>query len=322
MECSHLDQIKEVGIDYITLTHTTRTTNNGLDAFGSYLVQDQSKGGLRSAIFRLSGYRGEHCGQAAFGRRHDGCIVRLSGALANEHWSQAFQLATNVSRLDVQVTVVPHDGPQERLLRHHEELLGVYKRPGRKPKFKMWYGPTGPEAAILGRRVSDWFGRCYDKFLESRDPYYAGCLRYEAETKRRVAFALAAQFDEAKDQVASMLAVVEKFVSVRALTIPSWSKALFNNSTQAAGSRLVLKRQAACGHLCCDDLCRLLPDVARSNKSNKLPWLSNCVKPTIERLIKSGRLEEVLLALGLSEVVQPRSTAPRSTWSEFNEWRK
>lgn len=308
------DSVVEAGVDYITATYVGRATESSLSAFGRFIVGEQAKQGEKERPFHFSGYRGYHAGGASYGVRHDGAIVRLSSQAASEHWAQTLNLCTNVTRLDVQVTVAPSDGPTERLARHHEELLAARPKRGRPAKFKFWYGPDGPEAAILGKRVSDWFGRAYDKGLESGLTEYRGTLRYEAETKRDVAHNLALGLDQSEAPSALILSTVSTFFSNRGCRLPAWSNSL-EASDSASQSFPLVRRDK---QVCVTDATVLLGQGAMRKRSL---WLYNSVRPAVKALVDQGHRELVLELLGLSEAVGPAEKQPAMWRAEFDTWR-
>src|SRR5829696_6782177 len=116
------DKVLDSGIDYITATARGRNTESSLSAFGRFIVNEQIQRGEKVRNFYFSGYRGSVAGSASYGVRHDGSVIRLSSGVAKEYWAQVYHLCTNVSRLDLQVTVRPAEGPIERLTQHHAEM--------------------------------------------------------------------------------------------------------------------------------------------------------------------------------------------------------
>lgn len=287
-----IDTIQEVGIDYITCTSKLRKSDSSLAAFGSYLVGLEVESGEREAVWRGHGYHGRHAGQVAYGRRHDTEIVKLSGELASAHWATCLNLSSNVSRLDLQVTVKPAEGSAKRLQRHHREVLRANKGKGRPAGFKCYYGPDGPECLTLGSRTSDVFGRFYDKWVESCLPYYAGCLRYEMELKRKRALAMAQHLDRQPDEGAAIAAEVLKFARAR--------------NTQL--SIEVDPATLTCGRPANDNESR--KQGGRAFK--RIMWIENSIKPAVLELVQVGLMQECLVALGISDLVQVLPTVPQA----------
>jgi hypothetical protein len=315
------DVIVEVGVDYLTCTFVGRQGESSLASFGRYLVHEEMARGEKWRDFRFSGYRGEHCGASSFGYRHDGEILRISSHVAKEHWAQAFALATNVTRIDVQVTVRPEGGPTKRLLNHHRTMRRKRRGRGRPPSFKFWYGPDGPEAATFGKRSSDVFARAYDKGVESGLPEYSGTLRYETELKRRLAVEMCVKLDEAVCSDSQIVQYVSKFATIRGLQ---------TGIDASEFERLALLDRLPENRRHEDFECHQISSSAPANPELLLgqgkmrrsaSWLHNSVRPSVQKLLAMGHREVVLSALGLSVERSELQSTERELWSNFNNWR-
>lgn len=295
-------ELKEVGVDYITATSHQSADSSSLVAFGRWLVSQEVSRGCADSSWRATGYHGRRAGHVAYGVSYQGAIVRASSYSAFEHWQQLLNVADNVTRLDIQVTAKPVAGTQATLSRHHRELLKAPRYRGKEAQFKMWYGPSGPEAAVIGRRVSDRFGRVYDKGLESQLPEYAGHLRYELELHRRLAFNTARHLDSQEFDQDAILTQVREFMRNRGLAVVDWChKPRISPTTEQAISE-------ASG--------RVIPEVTKA-----LKWMTNSVQPAVKRLIESGHAEEVYAALGLLPPTKVGPVETSATWSQFDKWR-
>lgn len=279
-----LAEVLEVGVDYITATSKEAWSNTDLASFGGLLVSEQEDRGDERKPFRFSGYHGQHAGGAAYGRRPGSQIVRLSGEVAATWWSNALTLADNVTRLDVQVTVLPQCGPSKALYRHHRQLLraGMGKR--KRLGFKVWYGPRGPESMTIGQRVSDFWLRIYDKGVESGEAQYEGALRYELEVKRKPALALAVALDDQGRFEEKIAGVVHKFATTRKISL-GWvprvpQSALVRTLQLAAGSR------------------RSAPAIDK-----RIAYAGFSNRRLVEKCRAMGKLDQLVQAMGLTEYV-------------------
>jgi len=295
--------ITEVGVDYITATSHQRDSASPFRSFAKWLVSQEVQAGCKDSDWRASGYRGRHAGSVAFGVSQQGSIVRASSDCAREHWQQLLCLADNVTRLDLQVTVRPVAGSTATLSRHHKELLKAPRSRGKPAGFKMWYGPSGPEAATVGKRISDRYGRIYDKWLESQLEEYLGCLRYELELHRHVALATAQHLDSQEFDQDAILHQVSTFFRGRGLRIGFDCQVPrdMTDGERLNHSRSLIRSSG-----------RSIPEV-----TSALRWIHNSVAPSVRRLIESGHREQVLRALGLTEVPATLAGASSSTWSNF-----
>lgn len=294
------EEIYDVGIDYITATTTAKQSDTSLDSFGRYLVDEETKSGAKARPWKWSGYYGRTSGAATYGRRPDTAIVRLSGHTAKENWEQVVHLSTNVSRLDLQVTVWSNRQPSERLKRHVTELKRVAHGGGRPPNFKFICAPSGVETIMVGSRASDIYLRAYDKAAESGLPEWLGCVRYEAELKRFIAKARAEQLSMCEFPERAIAATVDKMFRARKFR-NDWAPqtAVIIADDLPGYSRSLLANHSAAG---------------RSTM-----WLRNCVKPTVDRLVQAGKLDDVLQALGLTEHVFIRTGPPNEI--AMGEWK-
>jgi hypothetical protein len=290
-----ISSVKEVGIDYITATTMARYSDSGLDSFGRFIVDEQIHAGERERPFRFSGYVGRSAGSATYGRRPDGGLVRLSGATAGEHWEQCVALASNVSRLDLQATIRPDDGPTERLRKHYSQVRRQPKQRGRPSSFKLWVGPGGPESLMLGARASDRYGRIYDKGLESRVAEYEGMLRYELELKGGLSFRMACELASSPSQRSLVVQELLRFFKVRAMRVPE------------------LESQA--NYLRGDMPSSLVVSASVDRRATRLRWLRNSVEPCVRELVAAGMLDQVLTALNLDQLVELSEKVPDVVWS-------
>lgn len=314
------DAVVSNGVDYITVTKKGTRTDSDLAAFGRFLVQQETTAGEEWRDFRFSGYRGQMSGGAQFGVRHDSTIVRLSSDVAAEHWAQAYSLASNVTRLDIQITVVPPDSPSQRLAKHHRESRRGNRGRGRPRSFKFFYGPAGPEAAYFGSRQSDLFLRCYDKGLESGLPEFAGTLRYEGELKRLQAVSACLQLDQTESPESWIAAKLRKMLEKSGIAFfPGVSAGA--NLLELERDSTFRKKRTVVGKIYLDGPTADQVLLGHGRLRRRYTWLEISVQPTVQLLMERGRSDLVLKALGLrlqdGELVTERS----QSWSNFEKWR-
>ena len=133
------------------------------------------------------GRRGWAVGGASLLLGRNDVLVVLSGDRAREDWRLVAGAATNISRLDLQATTGPGAGGRHLAERSYRTLAGFPPRRGKRPAASLLTTSKGAETLYLGQRISDQFGRLYDKGAESGDAHYSGCWRYEVVLKRRYA---------------------------------------------------------------------------------------------------------------------------------------
>lgn len=292
MDQAKIDTLKEVGVDYITATSRDTKSVSGFASFGAHLIRSEVGGGAKRNNARSLGYAGTSAGCVYFGRRHDGAILRVSGRTASEYWNQIVDLAENVSRLDLQVTVLPGEGVPARLKWLWNRRKHKSSSRGRIANIKCVAGQRGLETLMLGARSSDVYGRIYNKEIESRDPEYLGCCRFELELKSEVAKNYATSLALKEFPSMSIVATVNKFVSDRLGRNPggwtTWRPPLVLPNL----STMPLEFTEDC-------LISLTRSVHNRSAHKTLKFFAKCISPSVRRLIDCGYENEVRRALGL-----------------------
>lgn len=268
-------EMLDCGIDYITVTATDPPKSKTLRDIGYELIEKEAEAGNPVKKWRGLGYAGLFCGSASVGVGEQGVLVRLSSGLARDEWKEPFFYSMNCTRLDVQVTLREQRSADE-VLREQWAAIGLKRNTMvRPPKAKEVSSHSRMETIMLGVRQSDRYGRIYDKGLESGLPELDRAVRFELETKNAVAKNLARYLAQSKDLSADVGREISRFLQKR-------------------GGRLPIAVSSAEGAPCPRSAPRRL---------EKLAWLQRCVKPIISDYVRRGRLQEVLEALELSEVV-------------------
>lgn len=265
----------DCGIDYITATATLQPKIKVLRDVGLELIESEASQGNSVRKWRGLGYAGTVCGSVSVGIGEQGSIVRLSSGVARDDWFSVFPWCTNVSRLDLQVTVRQGIDAQTVLRNHWESAGRIRSQMKRPPIAKLISDHHGPQTLMLGSRQSDRYGRIYDKGLESGLPELQGAVRYELETKNAVALSLARYMAVKPSESARAIPLVLKWMQKRTDCL-----GLTYDSAVGAPSPRTTPR----GH-------------------DRLRWVRNCVRPCVLGLVRQTSLEQVLEALGLSEVV-------------------
>jgi len=273
-------ELKEVGCDYITATSPSPSFTTGLAEFGSFLVREQTRQGAKRRDSKAGGYQTMSAGSVSVGVRYDGALVRVWGEVAKENWSQVVDLASNITRFDAQLTGEFEGGPSKTMEKIWKQNRGWTSGSGRRSKVKERSGPSGIESMEFCSRQSEFFARIYDKFLQSKLPWYENCLRFELELKGSLAY----QYS-------------------RALTLkPDPEQELFNYILDWSKNKLqvcILARGCASSAPSgCERLRsrRLSADCYRS-----LEYLKKQVSPLIQRLSAAGYRNQCLEVLGLQE---------------------
>ena len=139
--------------------------------------------GEKTTRWHANGYSGWSSAGVAFGERADSVILRLSSSKAAEEWVEAAAAGENFTRLDIAVDT-ELDPPVTRLARDvYRDTGHVPSRNGRPPKRTFITSSDGGVTAYVGSRVSENFGRLYDKGIEQKTHTAGKWWRWEVELK-------------------------------------------------------------------------------------------------------------------------------------------
>jgi len=266
------------GIDWITATRRTIDGDGGWVNLGGRILEAERLAGNDVSSRRWQGYDGAGSASTFVGYRADSSIIRMGGIPANRMWADVATIATNVSRLDVCVTFF--DEPKS-VGKAYEAWNDVRYRPavGHRPNvYTLVLDSEGGETLYCGRRISERFGRVYDKHYESRGRYQPGSWRYEIEYKGDAALAARLALRSSTEPLREMSDVVHRQFTAWGIS-PPWSDTGSDVSIDVS-------------HKTTDD-------------ESRLRWLREDVARTVKKLARTHRREEMIEALGLVEAYVP-----------------
>jgi len=264
--------IRMASVDW--LTATARSDFGRAEFQRLAAVIGRPLAGLGNAVkpWTWQGYIGSQCGELTWGERRDGAILRLSGPLAADHWRRVSAAASNISRLDLQVTVFHNPFPDHLAYQGYHQLLALYPTEDERPNFDCRLNSHGGETLYLGRGASDKYARLYNKAKESPDPAYRDCWRYEVELKGQAAALASRRLMSSDAETAQVIAYVWRHFNDRSVA-PTFANASPNGL-------LSVPR-------------------ARSTDERRLSWLTLQVRACVQQLVAKGRMQDVRAALGL-----------------------
>lgn len=258
--CTETPIYIESAVDWISATCRSGPKRQRLRDLGEVLIAEQTKNGETVRQVGGHGYRGHSAGPVTVQERPDTTLITISGGKAHEVVHEVVYLATNVTRLDVQVTAVweldRRDWAEEAIQRfdHASRLLG-------QPRTRtlITTEPAGT-TAYFGSRSSDRMARIYDKAAESRGEWPDGSWRWEIQSRREVADSLARDLVVSDDLRHGCIGYVHGHFK-RIGCCPPWRASHVDVSDVAARRR--------------------------SDPERKLRWLDNQIGPVIEDLLRS-----------------------------------
>lgn len=270
--------IFSAGVDWITASGCPGSSSLAMEKFWDELESNERAAGRDVKPAARLGYKGWQAQGAFFGRSTQGVLCQLTTLRAALGAKELTTLATKVSRLDVQVTVFcGRDGPN--LAQEGFNALDQKRRSkGRMHAYS--YTLTRPAGATLSinQRISDLYGRLYDKGAEAKlgPPHFL--WRYELEMKRKPAHRWAHILAGSERPAALSCELVHEFYSSKKV-LPRFQRL----SDDLAGQRFIEERTT---------------DVRR--------WLDTSVSVTIAKQIKKVGLEVTLRDLHLHHLFDLR----------------
>lgn len=185
--------IVNCGVDWLTVTSNYRGAGNPLEMWGSALLEQEKATAGQVTVAKRLGYAGLSASGLFLGRRPDGVMMQLSGPRCSPLATQAINLSTSVSRIDLQVTIWT-EGEQPHLARWtRDRMLELPRAVGRQSRFVLTEGFPDGETLNVGRRASAFYARLYDKTAEVGSAVPRLLWRYEVELKQSIARQLAVQ---------------------------------------------------------------------------------------------------------------------------------
>lgn len=264
--------VLSTGIDYLTATQRPGPSTDLLKVLADRWIMARSSEGYQVKPWHWMGYDGECTDGISCGSRPDGWIIRLSGRVATTHGYQVLRLSRQVSRIDLQVTILDI-GPWfnwageciRKALEDERVKSGITRT-------TIIYGTPEGSTAYVGSRSSERYFRVYDKHAESKGAYPLGSWRWEVEWKGDRAQRVA---ERVKGQSATPQACLEYV-------------------TGAFGDYGIV--------LPCESLPSGWRDSCiheETNDEKRLAWLEASIAPVVQRMIASLGPDTVMEALGL-----------------------
>lgn len=280
LQFPHYYPVLESRIDWLTCTCKPGLKAQVLQASAQRWIARRSELGHRQREFRWSGYLGTATDGVTCGQREDGTLLRLSGETASDYAKQALLFCDNVSRIDVQVTILAKEDESDFAQRAlHEASQDARVVSGMTRTSIIRSTPKG-STYYLGSRSSDRYFKVYDKTAESEGVYPDRSWRWEVEYKGDRAWRVSQQVRRTNGSPESIRQIVEQAFADYGVSLPCLA---LPPMWRDAGIR------------------------AETNDEKRLTWLSKTIAPCIAKLREGIPLDTVLDALGLYDTFDPRT---------------
>lgn len=250
-------KLVDAGIDYVRVTsQETRPKNRMFDYYAEIRVEDE-KLGYKEAKGGAFGFVGHKIRHGLYGTKGEWAMVQVSGGRAKNSLKIA-KVGTQCTRLDIQVTYLIEDGTVGAVLRNAYEDACNHVRPKARPsKVKLIEENHKAQTVYVGKRASDIFLRCYDKFEESKKEEFKNCVRFEVELKGRAAKSIWRALQEGKNGVGFLLHQLYVIFKERGIILPDEEFSQYPT--------MQFKKE-------------------KTSDESKLAWLHRAVRPTVEHL--------------------------------------
>jgi hypothetical protein len=266
--------IVDSGIDWVTLTTTEDEPTTRLQDRATALARQMDECGNILGPWAKLGYVGWKCGTVAFGKSAQGGIVVCSGPDAGAVLRQTWGQGMNCTRLDMQTTVRYTPARPDLASTVYQNVQARKPMPQRLVSANLILGSDGGSTCYVGARQSEYFGRVYNKGVESKDRHYLDCWRFECELKGGAARDLAPRLVVDTEWKRECAGLVYLFFQQRG-----------HRPDFRADSNVMYSEAKR----------------TRSDVERRLRWLADQVSPTVNALRARGLDAEVNRALGLDK---------------------
>lgn len=175
------------GVDWLTSTARGKAARKRFLAQGEALLKEDAGRGVEVTSTRIRDYTGWKGDGVFVGSRRDDDLIILRSSRAAAQWQSIVPLATNVSRLDLQVTVWTH-GEQPALSRwYYAKLKRLPATKGRPREISLIQTHPAGDTLYVNKRTSDAYGRVYDYATAHKEGPPRTLWRFEVEYKRHLA---------------------------------------------------------------------------------------------------------------------------------------
>lgn len=272
--------IVSAGIDWLT---ATTTGLDGLIEFrdiGFEMFAVAKEAGDEVMQQTRQGFSGWSCPHFFYGKSAGASMIQVSSGLAHLLTGRVATAASNVSRLDLQVTLDTSRDTPDLCLHGFKTLEHVKQVTGRPGGYSLTQKRPVGDMLTVNQRISDQYGRLYDKASESKVGPPRTMFRYEVEYKRKRAMHVLSSLEFGKQIEPAIAGLVWDWFASRGLE-PYYP---YTVGSEASGT------------------------IFPRTDTNVLHWFETSVSVTVGRSIRRHGLTATLDALGISPLVSINAT--------------
>lgn len=178
------------GIDWITLT-----MQRNADGYGEWRnkgIRELERIATKGYVIKprgLLGYYGISCGNCFVGERDEDSMMQFTGYHADSAFDKVYRSDAHISRIDMQVTVKTVERVQDVAKQAYSGATADNDSlpPSRRRKLTFIMGSDGGDTVYVGSPSSDQRGRIYNKEVQSEQPEFTRCWRYEVVYRNSIA---------------------------------------------------------------------------------------------------------------------------------------
>lgn len=267
----HLPLSQAATCDYVSLTLRDAALVETMYQRGIRFLTHESKLGYVTREADMHGYHLLRAGGVQVGRSAVGAWVTLIGERAEAWYDQFMNFGAQATRIDLAVTA-EYFAAEERLASREYDRLMDEKAHTSKRKYALVRSQNDGETLYVGSRKSDTFGRLYDRGVKSRSHDSGKLWRWEVEYKQAKAGAVWSGLTGGAKSSTMAAGLVSEWFSKRGVVPPATTETYVLDPVEY----------------------EKFPTV-----ENKLEWLRQQVRPSVERLIAAGFFTETCKSLGI-----------------------
>jgi hypothetical protein len=259
-----------VGCDWITATAKDEPNRSSLLRLGVNLMMEDAAKGNKVGPYKMARFVGGHSKYVGVGEWEGRVLVAVAGRAALDTWPMVAELAQNVSRIDLQVSVRQHPYDRQLAIRTWMESTAARDIEGKPAQFDLYARKGEGSTLYIGDGSSRYLARLYERYPKTREAHDLGVWRYEVEAKRERAAQAAEMLRVAVDPAETCYAYVHQHFAKRGV-LPIFPPGISLD----------------------------IPPLPReqTDDDKSLRWLGKSVRPVLQRLDRHGLRDRMWLAI-------------------------